>query len=626
MKWKPSRSTWAATFALLTLALVMITVVPRLAAQATPAGAALPGMATLSGSVTAASPFKAAQVYIYSPERRMLYMVYTNAGKYRAVAIVPGSYEVSVTASGSLSSEVQKVTLKAGDKGSVSLKLEPTPADTNARNAPWGGSASRLRPTNATLTFDQIYPQDPALPILQRTCISCHGPNFLPNQQWNERQWRAAMDRMFGPVGDEDKRKSPTVAEDGTITRGVLTAAEREILVPYLVKNFGPDSQRRRVKFENEMQVDEAKLANAMYIEYHVPPDPPGQLSTQKEYQGINQGRNRYTQDPSFDPEGNVWLSERGFPNRLVRLNPLTGEYKDFYPPDPLNGMHDIRVGKDGMVWVPEHAGLPDRGKAVKHLNRFNPRTEKWEGRYALDPDNVIKTNNGTKWAQSLAIDSKGNVYVGWINGGALSKWDKATGKVTVHIPPTRTLNMYGVVPDKDDNIWVSLWTAGVIAKFDTKTNKWTEYRPPTPNAVIRRPQVDADNNVWFGIYAAGKRPGKLVKLETKTGKMTEWTFPWDASEPYDVNPDPFGNIWITDSGQGGTLVKFNPKDGSFTPYPSPQGADKPSIEVTRDGAIWYSPRGVDRTTVKYPGLGVLYPDMDKIKTLAAFPGQRHGG
>ena len=99
----------------------------------------------------------------------------------------------------------------------------------------------------------------------------------------------------------------------------------------------------------------------------------------------------------------------------------------------------------------------------------------------------------------------------------------------------------------------------------------------------------------------------------------------WPVMESIIVDP-PDGNIWITDSGQGGTLVKFNPKDETFTNYPSPQGADKPSIEVTRDGAIWYSPRGVDRTTVKYPGLGVLYPNMDKIKTLAAFPGEKFGG
>ncbi|MBM3778848.1 MAG: hypothetical protein FJW23_11540 [Acidimicrobiia bacterium] len=586
----------------------------------------LAGMATLTGTIRSATPFQAAQVYIYNPERRMLYMVYTNAGRYRAVAILPGTYEVSVTAAGNLASVKRSVTLKAGERGGADLTLEPVGPDPGAPNAPFGGMASRLRPSSSELTFDEIFPPGPGLEILQRTCIACHGPNFVAGQRWNEAQWRGAMERMFGPAEDAGQRQSPTVASTGYITRGVLTAAERDVLAAYLVANFGPDAERRSVRPERPMPVDETAIGNAMYVEYYPPPDPAGTLSTDPRYARENQGRNRYTQDPSFDPEGNVWLSERSFPSRLVRLNPLTGDFKEYLIPDPLNGMHDIRVAKDGRVWVPEHRGLPERGRSPKHLSVFNPRTEQWEGRWRLDPDDEIKTNSGEKWPQSLAIDSKGNVYVGWIQGGALSKFEKATGKVTTHIPPTRTPNMYGVVPDANDNVWVSLWTAGVIAKFDTRTNQWTEYRPPTPNAVIRRPQVDADNNVWFGIYAAGKRPAKLVKLDQATGRMTEWTLPWDDGQPYDVNPDPDGNIWMTDSGQGGTLVKFDPRTETFTCYPRPQAADAPSIEITRDGAIWYSPRGADRTTVAYPGLGVLYPDMDRIRSLAAFPGPRHGG
>src|SRR3989442_1013052 len=37
--------------------------------------------------------------------------------------------------------------------------------------------------------------------------------------------------------------------------------------------------------------------------------------------------------------------------------------------------------------------------------------------------------------------------------------------------------------------------------------------------------------------------------------------------------------------------------------------------KITRDGAIWYSPRG----SVNAPAIGVLYPDMDKIETLGAY-------
>ncbi len=168
-------------------------------------------------------------------------MVYTGAGRYRAVAIMPGTYEVSVTAAGNLASIKKTIALKAGDQGSVDLALEPVGSDPGAPNAPFGGMASRLRPSNAELAFDEIFPPGPGLEILQRTCIACHGPNFVAGQRWNEAQWRAAMDRMFGPAEDLDKRPSATVASTGYITRGVLTAAERDVLAAYLVKNFGPD-------------------------------------------------------------------------------------------------------------------------------------------------------------------------------------------------------------------------------------------------------------------------------------------------------------------------------------------------------------------------------------------------
>jgi hypothetical protein len=66
------------------------------------------------------------------------------------------------------------------------------------------------------------------------------------------------------------------------------------------------------------------------------------------------------------------------------------------------------------------------------------------------------------------------------------------------------------------------------------------------------------------------------------------------------------------------------PRDETFTLYPKPQKAsDTPKIQITRDGAIWYSPRGVDKLGAmdkdNVAAFGVLYPDMDKITTLAAY-------
>src|SRR5262245_19856676 len=97
-------------------------------AQSRDQAALLKGTASLTGTVDATMPFKAAQVFIRNVDKRMVYMVYTSAGRFRAVALLPGNYEVNVQARG-LESDVQKLVVKAGDRPDLkfSLRDAPTP-------------------------------------------------------------------------------------------------------------------------------------------------------------------------------------------------------------------------------------------------------------------------------------------------------------------------------------------------------------------------------------------------------------------------------------------------------------------------------------------------------------------
>src|SRR4051812_14335286 len=63
---------------------------------------ALAGMGSVTGTVTGSKPFKAAQVYLRSVDkrRRVQYMVYTNGGRFKAAALFPGNYELIVRAKG----------------------------------------------------------------------------------------------------------------------------------------------------------------------------------------------------------------------------------------------------------------------------------------------------------------------------------------------------------------------------------------------------------------------------------------------------------------------------------------------------------------------------------------------
>src|SRR5436309_11341614 len=76
-------------------------------------GDTLPGTASLSGVVNAPKVFKAAQVHLMNLDKNVLFMVYTSGGRYRAVNLFPGRYEVTVRKQG-FAAEPQKIVLSAG--------------------------------------------------------------------------------------------------------------------------------------------------------------------------------------------------------------------------------------------------------------------------------------------------------------------------------------------------------------------------------------------------------------------------------------------------------------------------------------------------------------------------------
>jgi virginiamycin B lyase len=536
----------------------------------------LSGLASASGKVDSPQSFKAAKVYFRNADKRILYMVYSSAGKYQVMHLLPGSYEVSAQAKG-LESDAQKITVSSGQKTTANLTLHAA-SDKN-------DSGVELVP------YDQLYPAGAGRKIAERLCIRCHGPDFVPSHQWSADQWNAAIDFMSG-------NGNPNGAQ---IQPGDLSKDERGTIVQYFTANFGPDSKPRGLKVTREMPVDETKIAKAEYIERYLTPDAPGQGMNAPEYASAPPtpwGKRRVSQDVVFDQQGFVWVTDRNTPNRLCRIDPRTGDELDFVTPNPTKGIHDLMIDKDGQIWMAEGNGA--------NMNIFDTKAQKWVAQYPMDPDKVIP---GRKSGQSVVIDSKHNVYMNFIVGNGMTRWDPETKKATVTTLPTPNSFPYGVVKDSKDNIWIAEFHGGKIAKIDAETLKYSEYAPPTFPALIRRLTVDSKDNVWFGLFSAGK----LERLDPNTGKVTEWNIPYENSQPYDEKQ--WGSkIWYSDGGQGGALIQFDPANASFVVYPAPQRTDIPMIRVANDGAIWYAPR-----SAKNAGVGVMYPDMTKVATLGGY-------
>src|SRR5207248_2188252 len=143
----------------------------------------LTGMATMTGSVTAGKPFKAGQVYIRNTDKRILYMVYTNGGQFRALGLFPGNYEVNVTARG-LKSDIQRLAIKAGDALNLRFSLTDIPTDTESETDVEqnieGTVSNRVLVTLDS--YDNVYPPGRGREIAESTCMICHGENFLSSQ------------------------------------------------------------------------------------------------------------------------------------------------------------------------------------------------------------------------------------------------------------------------------------------------------------------------------------------------------------------------------------------------------------------------------------------------------------
>src|SRR5262249_35575662 len=147
------------------------------------------------------------------------------------------------------------------------------------------------------------------------------------------------------------------------------------------------------------------------------------------------------------------------------------------------------------------------------------------------------------------------------------------------------------------DNVWVAEWNGGKLGRYNFKNQSWTEFAPPNyPGNFRRGPESDAEGNIWTGIWSTGKMPGKIAKLDQKTGTWTTWDIPHSGAQPYEASLDKDGNVWFPDlsTADHPTVIgRFNPRDQTFTFYPRPQWvADSTRVSHAADGSVHYTRSG----------------------------------
>src|SRR5712692_1334566 len=327
---------------------------PSVAAEST-----IAGTGAVSGVVTASKPFTAAQVYLRNAEKGVTFMVYTAGGKYQAVNLYPGDYDVTVARRG-FASDPQKVKVLAGAsvKADFVLKdIDPTPkAGIN------GPSTVVAYPGRATITdkeveflydYDKVYPPGPGRAVLERVCMSCHGVNYFAVRQLDRAGWDAAINMMSKRINGADT----------SVPSGKMSPKDRQLMLDYMAANLNPSGKKRALAIEADMPLDETALAKAMYVEYEMPK--------------VGENGRPIGQNPYFDHDGNVWTTDRGTPNAIVKLDPRTVKWEHY--PLPERG---VTVDSKGFVWWGETVGFK--------FGRLDPKTGKMD-RYPIDPTGTLK-------------------------------------------------------------------------------------------------------------------------------------------------------------------------------------------------------------------------------------------
>ena len=293
------------------------------------------------------APVAGAYVKIKNGDRRLTFLVVSQAqGRYSVSSLPAGKYVVQAIG-GELQSEVSAPVEVTGEKGAnVDLAL------TKARAPQLAGAWPGRLPGEAVGEGGEDRP--PArLPdgegraIVEAKCVSCHEAQRISRVSANRERWQTIMRNM-------------AMYAQGSTAAKPLTDDESRVVMDYVVTNFsGPGGAGRPAPDPNSRlprtlaQGDSAKY---IAVEYELP------------------NNKAEPHEIAVDLEGNGWVTQR-VGGKLGRFNPKTFTYTEYTPPEgttPTNRLNAITRGGDGKLWFID--GGPNR-----RWLRIDPKTKEFD-------------------------------------------------------------------------------------------------------------------------------------------------------------------------------------------------------------------------------------------------------
>src|SRR6266576_579425 len=270
------------------------------------------------------------------------------------------------------------------------------------------------------------------------------------------------------------------------------------------------------------------------------------------------------------DKDGYLWIPDFGVANKITRLDPKTGEMRDFPVPNiGTAAVHSAVPALDGSVWLAEQGS--------NKIGRWDPITERvteYQDQYLPGKEGI--EDGGSK--HTIRLDPSGKV---WTSGVPLTRFDPETGKFTRFREGEYA---YDVKPDKNGDVWFTDPRTNEIGKVEGKTMKVSLWSSPTADSYPRRMELGPDGMIYSGEYAGGK----MLQFNPKTQTFKEFPLPGPDPSPYALGFDADGYLWY-DSHNMDIIGRFDPKTGKVIEYPVPH-SELAMREFFRDsqGRMWY--------------------------------------
>jgi virginiamycin B lyase len=283
--------------------------------------------------------------------------------------------------------------------------------------------------------------------------------------------------------------------------------------------------------------------------------------------------------DPAVGADGALWFTEQ-MQNKIGRLDPATGQFKEFPLKVTYSGPHGLVADREGNIWF--------TGNFAHYIGKLDPKTGevteyKMPDAKAEDPHTAAFDANGVLWFTVQA-------------GNFVGRLDPKSGKVELKSVPTADSHPYGIQMNSQGVPFFCEFNSNKMASIDPKTMAIREYLLPE-GVRPRRMAIDAQDRVYFTDYERGH----LGRLDAKSGEVKMWDSPGGAkANPYGIVITPDGMVWYSESGvKPNTLVRFDPKTEAFakTNIPSGGGTVR-NMAATEDGRIYLACSGVNKVGV----------------------------